>query len=152
MRWVACFLLFLSSAVLLLSCSVFVGTPMHGKCRYLPTVEECQDAANQYITDECLRKCIRYLCAEGNPKCDADEDILLQCATSKTETEEEGGYVLDLYARSCTQPVDEVNWCQRPLTPPCQQQNIVHEFAHACGWRHKQGKGVPGNDGRVKCK
>jgi hypothetical protein len=124
---------------------------MHGKCRYLPTVQECQAAADQYITDKCLLDCIRHLCAEGTPKCDADEDIPRHCATRKTESEEAGGYVLDLYPRSCKQPVDEINWCQLPLSPPCQQKNLLHELGHACGWQHFDGKGVPGNEGQVRC-
>ncbi|NDB33708.1 MAG: hypothetical protein EB160_09860, partial [Nitrososphaeria archaeon] len=24
---------------------------------------------------------------------------------------------------------------------------IIHEFAHSCGWRHGQGKGIPFPDG-----
>jgi hypothetical protein len=37
------------------------GTPMHPSCRELPTVEECQAAA-QVITHECLRKCVELQC------------------------------------------------------------------------------------------
>ena len=154
MRGVVWFLLILSSAVLLVSCFP-TGTPMHSNCRYLPSIEECQAAADQYITDDCLRKCIRRLCEVGKPKCGKDEDLPLHCATRKAEGDEVGGYVpepLTYEERSCTQPREEVTWCEYPYTPPCQQQNIVHEYAHACGWRHKQGKGVPGNNGRVDCK
>src|SRR3954468_15131756 len=138
MRVVACFLLFLSSAVLVLSCSVFVGTPMQGNCRYLPSVEECHGAADRYITDDCLRTCIRRLCSVGKTICDAP--VQLYCATRQAEGAEVGGYVPPPTAyeasRSCTQPREEINWCQRPLTPPCQEQNMIHELAHACGWHH----------------
>ncbi len=34
-------------------------------------------------------------------------------------------------------------------TPPCQAKMMVHELAHACGWRHGDGQGVPAHDGSV---
>lgn len=154
MRWVAGLLIFLSG-VLVLACSAFVGTPMHGKCRYLPTVQECQDAADHYIEDDCLRKCIRHLCVVDEPKCGDEEDIPLHCAIRKAEGDDVAGYVplaQPNEQRSCTQPRENLSWCQVPLSPPCQQQNMVHELAHACGWHHRQGKGVPGNEGQVRCR
>ena len=154
--WVAWFMMILSGAVLLVSCLAFVGTPMHGKCRYLPSVQECQDAANHYIEDECLLDCIRHLCVVGRPKCDADEDIPNYCTTHKPAPGKDvGGYVPEplLYeVRSCTEPTENIDWCQLPLSPPCQSSNMVHELAHACGWHHNEGKGVPNNDGRTRCK
>src|SRR5262245_1010004 len=126
MRGVACFLLFWSSAVALLSCSSMGGTPMRGNCRYLPTVEACQAAADRYITDTCLRDCVRHLCSVGKPKCGKDEDIPLHCATRKGEA---GGYVpppLPNERRSCKQPKEEINWCELPYSSDCQAQMAVH--------------------------
>jgi len=149
-------LVVLCSTLWLVSCSVFVGTPMHGKCRYLPTVEDCKAAADQYIEDDCLRDCIRRLCVVGKAKCGDEEDIPLHCVTRKAEGYDVGGYVpeqsMSEPLRSCTQPREDIDWCQLPFTPPCQQMNMMHELAHACGWHHNEGKGVPGNNGQVKCR
>jgi hypothetical protein len=155
MRGVAWFLLVLSDAVLLVSCFP-LGPPMHGNCRYMPTIKECQGAANRYITDDCLRKCIRRLCVVGKAKCGEDEDEPLRCATRKKEGDDVGGYVPPWKVgdppRWCEQPREEFSWCEIPKSPPCQEKNMVHELAHACGWHHGDGQGVPGNDGHEKCR
>src|SRR5262245_31481221 len=108
MRGVACLLLILSSAVLLLSCASMGGTPMQSNnCRYLPSVQECQAAADQYIEDECLLDCVRHLYAVGKVKCGEEQDIPQYCATRQAEGDEVGGYVprpLPHERRSCTQP------------------------------------------------
>jgi hypothetical protein len=131
---------------------------MQGPCRYMPTVEGCQATADRYIEDYCLRDCVRRLCALGKPKCDEDEPIRLHCATRKAEGKDVAGYVppwtVDKAPRSCEQPEEEFGWCQLPLSPPCQELNMVHELAHACGWHHGEGKGVPGNNdkGEIRCR
>lgn len=153
MRAIACLLLFLSSVVLLLSCSANGGIPMHGTCRNVPSVEECQAAADHYIQNFCLRDCIRHLCVVGRPRC--GEDVKLACATSKAHGKEIGGYVplpeANEPPRSCKQPKEEFNWCELPRSSSCQAQMAVHEFAHDCDWHEGGGQGVPGNDGMLQC-
>jgi len=152
MRWVACLLVFLSG-VLVLSCSSLSGTPMHGDCRNIPSVEACQAVADRYIEDYCLRDCIRHLCSVGKPKC--DEGAELYCAGRQLQGSKLGGAVPkpspDEAPRSCKQPREEINWCDRPLSSECQAQVIVHEYAHACGWHEGDGKGVPANNGVIAC-
>jgi len=131
---------------------------MRGNCRYLPTVEECQAAADHYIEDECLRECVSHLCVVGRPKC--DEAIQLRCAIrkaeGKAESREVGGYVPlprpDEPPRTCKHPKEDMDWCELPRSPNCQAQFAVHEYAHDCGWHHEEGKGVPGNHkGEINC-
>jgi hypothetical protein len=141
------------SAGWLLSCSLFSGTPMRTRknCRYVPSVEDCQAVADR-IEDLCLRDCVLHLCRVGEVVCDTKTK--LKCARRKTEEKignEVGGWVPDDVPRTCKVPKEEVNWCELPRSPPCQSQMMVHEYAHACGWHHKQGKGVPGDKGKFNC-
>jgi hypothetical protein len=159
MRWVAWFLLFLSGAVLLVSCAS-MGTPMHGTCRHMPTVEACQAAADKYITDDCLRNCVRHLCVEGTAKCGAEEEIPGYCALRQRADGVTGGYVPKPKQvgeendppRTCTLPRKKMDWCELDISPTCASQMMVHELSHACGWPEYGGKGVPGGiDGRYQC-
>lgn len=48
-------------------------------------------------------------------------------------------------------PVKEVYWCEESLGEDCRVKAMIHELAHSCGWEHKQGMGVPANQGDVTC-
>jgi hypothetical protein len=61
------------------------------------------------------------------------------------------GYVYRPDDAGCNKPVSEVNWCEEPLSRDCRAKAMVHELAHACGWKHGQGLGVPADDGDLKC-
>lgn len=135
----------------MVACASVNGTPMRGSadCRYVPSVEDCQAVADR-IEDYCLRTCVVHLCRRGRAVC--NEDIQLECVVRITENENGniGGFVWEV-AQTCEVPREEVNWCQLPRSPPCQAKMMVHELAHACGWHHKGGQGVPGNEGMVQC-
>jgi len=143
---------FVAGGVLVCACAS--GTPMLGydRCRYLPTVEDCQMAAAYLIDDTCLRNCVIEQCARGQVVCGAE--VVAQCdklaaAHPKGHT---GGYVVP-GPQTCEMPKQYVNWCQIEQSPRCQELSMVHERAHACGWHHEDGKGVPGEDGEISgCK
>jgi hypothetical protein len=146
-------LFFLISAMLFLSCSTFVGTPMlgHEYCRNLPTVEECQAEAARLITDHCLRDCIIDQCRKARPHCNAQ--VVAKCSElSATHAEGRTGGFVPRGPQTCERPGKELNWCQVEQSPRCQAQAMVHEAAHMCGWHDAEvGKGVPGEDGRFQC-
>ena len=129
------------------------GTPMHPTCRELPTVEECQAAA-QVITDPCLKKCVEVQCSGVKVNC-RSEQIQKDCAAKSNRAE--GIVALGYVARfsdtptSCEQPSKTVNWCEEPASRECRAKAMVHELEHSCGWRHGQGFGVPGDDGFLPC-
>src|SRR5262249_2311320 len=117
MKGVCCILLFSIGAVWLPSCSVFTGTPMPGseRCRYLPTSEGCETSADSHIEDQCLRACVHRLCKEGKPHCDGSIRVDCVLRTQKHEEGDVGGYVyLQEEPRSCRQPSEDVEWCERP--------------------------------------
>lgn len=150
---VASALIFLSGAALLPSCAVWVGTPMPGSenCRYRPTVEECQATADR-IEDYCLRNCVVRLCRSGKTEC--NETIQLDCVqrSGAHELGGVGGWV-KRGPQTCEHPREDISWCGLPLSPHCQELTMVHELAHACGWHHGDGSGVPGDsDGVLKCR
>jgi hypothetical protein len=47
--------------------------------------------------------------------------------------------------------VKEVYWCEEAAGADCRVSAMVHELAHSCGWEHREGKGVPANEGDVIC-
>lgn len=127
------------------------GTPMHPSCRELPTIEECRAAA-QVITHPCLRQCIEKQCAGVKVNCNSEE-IRKTCKDNSSESLSALGYVVRFSDRptSCDNPSHEVNWCEQSSSRNCRSRAMVHELAHSCGWRHNQGHGVPGDDGRLLC-
>jgi hypothetical protein len=154
MKAVCYVLLFLMGALWLPSCSVRASTPMlgHENCDYLPSVEDCQETASRLITDDCLRDCVIEQCSKGLALCGAE--VVARCSELALEHPEgkTGGYVL-AGPQTCEMPKKYVNWCQVEQSPRCQELSMVHERCHACGWRHGQGKGVPGDDGEIRgCK
>jgi hypothetical protein len=135
-------------AVVRLCSSWHADTP---HCGELPTVEECRAAA-QVITHPCLRQCVEKQCAGINVNCDSEE-IKKNCKGQNSEGLIALGYVVRFSDRptSCDDPSREVNWCEQPSSRDCRAKSMVHELAHSCGWRHNQGLGVPGDDGRLLC-
>jgi hypothetical protein len=124
----------------------------HENCRYMPMVEDCQSAAHNHITDPCLLACVIDQCRNGLNLCGVS--VVAKCSELSLENSdgETGGYVYD-GPQTCEMPKKWVNWCQIEQSPRCQELSMVHERAHACGWRHGQGKGVPGDDGVISgCK
>ncbi|ATB33589.1 hypothetical protein [Melittangium boletus] len=124
---------------------------MHPTCRELPTVEECKAAA-QVISYPCLRECVEKQCAGVKVNC-ASEEIQSACRSKSSEGLIALGYVVRFSDKptSCMNPSREVNWCEQPSSRDCRAISMVHELAHACGWRHGQGLGVPGDDGELLC-
>jgi hypothetical protein len=120
----------------------------HENCKYLPTVEECQTAANSLITDKCLRDCIIGQCRKGLTLCGAH--VVAECSLRSLENpdSEKAGYVVR-GPQTCEMPKKWVNWCELPQSPRCQEQSMLHERALACDWHHNESKGVPGQDGRI---
>lgn len=142
-------LLLAVSASCVLSC--IEGTPMLGaeRCRYMPTVEECQGAAASLITDKCLRDCVIDQCRRGQVVCGAE--VVAKCSEkslASPQNSKKGGYVQE-GPQTCEMPRGYVDWCQIDQSPRCQELSMVHERAHACGWRHNDGMGVPGDDGII---
>ncbi|NOK21969.1 hypothetical protein [Corallococcus carmarthensis] len=142
--------LFISAATLHWACAAAQapGTPMHAACRELPTIEECRAAARS-ITDECLRECVSLQC--GGAKINCGADVKKECALRKGTGVSALGYVWRPADAGCQNPVSEVNWCEEPSSRECRAQAMVHELAHACGWKHRQGLGVPADDGDLRC-
>jgi hypothetical protein len=106
---------------------------MSSTCRELPTVEECQAAA-QVITYECLRKCVEMQCAGVKINCHSP-DIEKNCKDKSNAGIVALGYVAHLsnVPTSCDSPWKEVNWCEVPASRTCRAKAMVHELAHSCG-------------------
>jgi hypothetical protein len=124
--------------------------PNEQNCQYVPDIEFCKSEADK-ITETCLHDCVMDLCSHAKIVCDADAGI--ECATIRPGDPPGGsktGFVFD-HGQDCLQPWNEIGWCQRSISVDCQTKNMVHELAHACGWHHDAGFGVPGNDGVVSC-
>lgn len=157
-------MLLLSGAVLLPACFQR-GTRMQGKCKNLPTVEECRATARELISDECLLDCVLGLCGEVTIKCGAEEEQPGQhCGLVRPNGGTPGGYVPkpeevgeeNLPPRTCTLPRKKMDWCELDVSSSCASKLMVHELCHACGWQHKEnhksdGKGVPGDVGLFTC-
>ena len=84
------------------------------------------------ITDPKLRACIKKSCDTGTitckQKCDPDA----------------GGWSMPkiLFKVSRTANLCPNNWPE--WTPPSYAgDTVIHEWAHGCGWKHGQDKGVP---------
>jgi hypothetical protein len=145
-------LILLLGIISLFSCSTYNYTPMRGSedCRYVPSVEDCQAVADR-IEDFCLKSCVIRMC-RGDANITCDDVVQTECVerSAKHGKDDVGGFVRR-GPQTCEMPTEELNWCQLPRTPPCQARIMVHELAHACGWHHLDGKGVPGNEGSVRC-
>jgi hypothetical protein len=124
------------------------GTPMKTSCPSaigLPTVEECTEEAMK-ITDELLRMCMLRQC----------NNIDITCSEwSRLECKEQGltgstllAFTVMTYHGTLHSfiPVKETHWCENPASHECIVKAVVHEVAHSCGWDHREGRNVPGND------
>ena len=127
---------------------------MSETCRYVPPIQYCEAAAQQ-ITDTCLRDCVVNLCTNAKVVCTGDVTVA-ECAKTDDFGNKKGGFVLPREPRqTCLDPVKEINWCQVSTPPKCQELTMVHELAHACGWKENTtGFGVPGDssEGAINCK
>jgi len=91
------------------------------------------------ISDPELRECIRERCdkaeirCEEPAACDGDECAYTSC-------------FLSVFCSS------GVHLCTDNPSPACKKYGeiAVHEWAHSCGWDHGDGKGVPGDTGKIK--
>jgi hypothetical protein len=112
----------------------------------LPTVEECLEEASR-IDDELLMSCMRRQC----------RDITLTCGEwsrqkCKAQSQRLGNTVLafTLTAWKGTlhrfYPVEEIHGCEEPASHGCIVKAVIHELAHSCGWDHRQGHNVPGDE------
>lgn len=138
---------FLMQAGLFLVVCAHPGAPMSSGCRELPTVEECQSAA-QSITQVDFRQCVELQCSAIQINC-GSKDIQKKCAEKNGAL----GYVErpSHVQPSFKQPLKDVNWCEDPASRDCRAKAMVHELAHSCGWHHGQGLGVPANNGLIQC-
>jgi hypothetical protein len=130
----------------------FASTPMPNEqnCQYVPDIEFCKSEADK-ITETCLHDCVIDLCKHAKIVCDAD--AAAECAKTSPADPPGGskvGFVVP-HGQTCLEPWNEIGWCQRNISADCQTKNMVHELAHACGWHHDGGLGVPGNNGVVSC-
>lgn len=109
-------------------------------------MEQCQAVARG-ISHECLRGCVMLLCTGVKIRC--GEYARERCGQPR-EKGKVGGYVIP-GPQDCEIPRNEIQWCQLPLSSRCRAETMVHELAHACGWHHRGGYNVPGNDGELEC-
>lgn len=124
------------------------GTPMgaDSTCKELPTVEQCKAVARA-IGHDCLRGCVMLQCTGVKIKC--GEYARERCQQPR-DLGKVAAYV-DPGPRDCEIPRNEIRWCELPLSMSCRAEVMVHELAHACGWHHGDGYGVPGNEGNLSC-
>lgn len=151
MQKIGAILMLILGAISLFSCMAYNYTPMRGSenCRYVPSVEDCQAVADR-IEDFCLRTCVIHMC-RGDAEISCDEVVQVECVERAAKRGDDVGGFVARGPQTCELPTEELNWCQLPRTPLCQARIMVHELAHACGWHHLDGKGVPGNEGSVRC-
>lgn len=127
-------------------------------CRHLPTVGRCKRVAAR-IHNDCLRKCVIEQCTKAMVRCD---EFIEQVCRERDKARPGGGHAAGFSEiGTCTQPRPSIFWCSRSFKDPlrartCQEEGLVHEFAHSCGFRHdseplRAGEmhdhGVPGHDG-----
>jgi hypothetical protein len=122
---------------------------MDTTCRELPTVEQCQAGA-RVITDERLWDCVDQQCRRIQIDC--GEEVHAQCKLKSAAGEFIMGYTFQIQGKTFPfSPVKEVHWCEEVAGTDCRVKAMIHELAHSCGWHHEGGKGVPADEGKVKC-
>src|SRR5262249_40209751 len=82
-------------------------------------------------------------CEKGETVCAADTMEACAGLTNEHLGGDTAGFVPP-GPQTCVEPKKAVHWCQIDEDPRCQELSMVHERAHACGWHHRDGKGVPG--------
>jgi len=126
------------------------GTPMKTSCPAsieLPTVEECVEAVSE-ITGELLGSCMRRQCHDITVSCGEWSRGRCQIENQRRPETSLLAFTLVRYHGTLHAffPVQETHWCEEPASHGCVVKAVVHELAHSCGWDHKQGQNVPGND------
>ena len=116
-------------------------------CKWLPVENEALDIAKK-ISDPCLSACVVKSVKEIHLKC--GEDVDQKC--KQLSAQYKGNTSAYTYAGSCSDPERKTHWCSREVSPHCASETLVHETAHAGGWHHGDGKGVPNDSGRSICK
>jgi hypothetical protein len=112
----------------------------------LPTIEECLEETRK-IDDDLLMSCMRRQCRDITVTCSE-----LNRSKCKTLSEISGKTVLAFTTIQWNgtlhrfYPVNQTHWCEEPASHGCITQAVIHEIAHACGWDHRDGLNVPGND------
>jgi len=123
--------------------------PMNSEgCGRIPDVNDCIFIAG-FITDRCLSECVVRQCAAGHLRC--DQEAAMHCSRRADGGHRVGGFV-PKGDRSCKEASNEVKWCDLDVTSSCKAQMAVHEIAHACGWHHRDGFNVPGDQGDFECR
>jgi RHS repeat-associated protein len=116
------------------TCDLDVSRGMQGRVK---------TSANR-VTDECLRKCV----------IERLDKMVFQCGTAESEKrckKSPTAVASATLGESCSNPAADAFWCNRAkgMNENCVVDALVHEAAHNCGWNHRQGKGVPGNEGHI---
>lgn len=125
------------------------GTPMKTSCPAsieLPTIEECLEEASR-IDDELLMSCMRRQCRDLTVTC--SEWSRQMCRSQGQRFGNTAlGFTLTFWRGTPHRfyPVKETHWCEEPASHECIIKAVMHELAHSCGWNHRQGHNVPGND------
>lgn len=100
------------------------------------SIQNACNALSSIITDPDLRKCIQKRCDKGTIICKND---------CKSGVAGYNRWYFGLF------PSSDINICSNNLSNLMHLVGSVaiHEWAHSCGWDHFQGKGVPGNNGKL---
>jgi hypothetical protein len=126
------------------------GTLMKTSCPSsigLPTVEECVDATSE-ITSELLSSCMRQQCRNLTITCGEWSRSICRAENQSHAGSALIAFTVVTYYGTLHSffPVQETYWCEEPAAHSCVVKAVIHEIAHSCGWDHKQGHNVPGND------
>ena len=96
----------------------------------------CDKTVNK-IKDPALRNCVNESCKNGT--------VLCGDCTGQTSPDA-GGFTV---RGSLSAPVRWFKFCTNTIKGANLGDIAIHEWAHGCGWGHGDGKGVPGNSGRL---
>jgi hypothetical protein len=116
--------------------SLAISGNCHGKEGQISEeIEASCDKIDTTITDRKLAKCIKKRCKRPKVKC--------KDCCDPTECGHNNWWFGIIPSR-------KIVICANTVT-----KNFgtvaIHEWAHSCGWDEGEGKGVPGNDGRINC-
>jgi RHS repeat-associated protein len=112
-----------------------------------PSEADLKARIRSSITDFNLRDCIERQINAAHISCDLWSKLVCKVNPDAAAAHKRG---------ECTAEPnwDDTVWCDKEFADAsCTQDILVHEFAHACGWKHGDGKGVPANSGALdpKC-
>jgi hypothetical protein len=107
----------------------------------METQWQCE-ALSLSITDVALLQCLQGKCDHGKIYCKGADDDPRKNWRNRCNDFRAGGYGW---------PGEEATLCPGNWTygvpPGYLGEVVIHEWAHNCGWRHGEGKGVPQNTG-----